>query len=63
MVTVSEYTAGEDFDEARLVLTSLGDPGRPMALLGNRSAADPGLWLTLNDLWSLVDDPAGPTDG
>jgi HAD superfamily hydrolase (TIGR01509 family) len=63
VVTVSEYTAGEDFDEARLVLTSLGDPRRPMALLGKRSAADPGLWLTLDDIWSVVDDPAGPTDG
>lgn len=59
VVTVSEYTAGEDFGEARLVLTSLGDPGRPMTLLANRSAAAPSLWLTLGDLQTVID--AGAT--
>jgi len=55
VVTVSEYTAREDFSEARLVLTSLGDPGEPMTILANRSDAAPSLWLTLDDLESIVE--------
>jgi HAD superfamily hydrolase (TIGR01509 family) len=55
VITVSEYTVGEDFGEARLVLTSLGDPGRPMTLLANRSLAAPGLSLALTDLESVVE--------
>jgi beta-phosphoglucomutase-like phosphatase (HAD superfamily) len=54
VVTVSEYTAGESFDEARLVLRSLGDPGQPMTTLANRSVATPSLWLTLSDLQSII---------
>jgi len=51
LITVSDYTAGEDFGEAALVVTSLGDPGGEVArILANRSAARPGDWLTLSDL-------------
>jgi HAD superfamily hydrolase (TIGR01509 family) len=54
VITVSDYSAGEDFAEARLVLTSLGDPDRPMTLLANRSRAARGLWLALSDLESVI---------
>lgn len=51
LVTVSDYTAGEAFDEAALVVTSLGDPGGEVTrVLANRSAARPGDWITLADL-------------
>jgi HAD superfamily hydrolase (TIGR01509 family) len=51
LVTVSDYTADEDFSEAVLVVSSLGDPGGETAtVLANRSAARPGAWLTLDDL-------------
>ena len=43
LVTVNGYTAEEDFDEAALVLTSLGDPGGERTrVLANRSQAEPG---------------------
>jgi HAD superfamily hydrolase (TIGR01509 family) len=61
VVTVSEYAVGEEFAEARLALTSLGDPGEPMTILANRSAAAPGLWLALKDLESVIHNPAAPT--
>ncbi len=51
LITVSDYTAGEDFSEAVLVVSSLGDPGGEAAtVLANRSLARPGAWLTLGDL-------------
>lgn len=51
LVTVSDYTAGEEFGEAALVVTSLGDPGGEVTrVLANRSAATPGDLLTLTDL-------------
>ena len=50
VVTVSGYTAGEDMNEAVLVVTSLGDPGDPARVLANRSQARPGELVTLADL-------------
>jgi HAD superfamily hydrolase (TIGR01509 family) len=51
LVTVSDYTAEEDFSEACMVVTSLGDPdGEATRVLANRSAAAPGDWVTLSDL-------------
>jgi beta-phosphoglucomutase-like phosphatase (HAD superfamily) len=51
LVTVSDYTADEEFGEASMVVTSLGDPGGEVTrVLANRSAATPGDWLTLRDL-------------
>jgi HAD superfamily hydrolase (TIGR01509 family) len=50
VVTVSSYTTDEDFSEAALVLTSLGDRGDPARVLANRSAARPGDLVTLADL-------------
>jgi HAD superfamily hydrolase (TIGR01509 family) len=51
LVTVSDYSAAEAFDEAVLVVSSLGDPGGEVTrVLANRSAASPGDWLTLSDV-------------
>jgi HAD superfamily hydrolase (TIGR01509 family) len=51
LVTVSGYTRDEDFGEAALVVSELGDPGRPpVEVLANRSSARPGTYLTLDDL-------------
>jgi HAD superfamily hydrolase (TIGR01509 family) len=55
VITVNDFTAGEDFSEAALVLSSLGDPGgEPVTVLANRSAAAPGDWVTLADLASVL---------
>ena len=50
VVTVSSYTADEDMSEAVLVVSSLGDPAEPVAVLANRGAAEPGELVTLADL-------------
>ncbi|HKZ92162.1 MAG TPA: HAD-IA family hydrolase [Candidatus Limnocylindrales bacterium] len=51
VVTVSGYTKDEDFSEAALVVSSLGDPGGEVTrVLANRSPATPGDWITLADL-------------
>jgi len=51
LITVSDYTANEAFDEAVLVVTSLGDPNSDVTrVLANRSVARPGDWVTLEDL-------------
>lgn len=51
LVTVSDYTSDEDFSEAAMVVTSLGDPdGEATRVIANRSAARPGDWITPADL-------------
>ena len=51
VITVNDFTADEDFSEAALVVSSLGDPGGERAVvLANRSRATPGDWITLADL-------------
>jgi HAD superfamily hydrolase (TIGR01509 family) len=51
LVTVNGYTENEDFSEAALVVSELGDPGRPpVDVLANRGAARPGAYLVLDDL-------------
>ena len=51
LVTVNGYTEKEDFSEAILVVSSLGDPdGEQMTVIANRSAARPGAFVTLADL-------------
>jgi HAD superfamily hydrolase (TIGR01509 family) len=50
VVTVSSYTAEEDMSEAVLVVSSLGDPGKPARVLANRGTARPGDQVTLADL-------------
>lgn len=62
VITVSEYTAGEDFAEAELVVSSLGEAGGEVTkVLKNRTRAQPGDWVTLEDLeacmgnWAQLD--------
>ena len=54
VITVSEYSASETFDEAPLVVSSLGDPGEPPTVIANRSAVSPAGELTLDDLAELA---------
>lgn len=57
LVTVNGYTEDEDFAEAVLVVSELGDPGRPpVSVLANRGAARPGAYLTLDDLRACLTD-------
>jgi beta-phosphoglucomutase-like phosphatase (HAD superfamily) len=60
VITVSHFSAGEDFTGAALVVSSLGDPDEPMTILANRSAASPGRYVTLADLSAVLDVQAGP---
>jgi HAD superfamily hydrolase (TIGR01509 family) len=56
LVTVNGYTRDEDFTEAVLVVSELGDPGRPpIEVLANRGAAKPGDYLTLDDLAACLE--------
>jgi HAD superfamily hydrolase (TIGR01509 family) len=51
VITVNDFTADEDFGEAALVVSSLGDPETERtAVLANRSRAAPGDWVTIADL-------------
>jgi HAD superfamily hydrolase (TIGR01509 family) len=55
VITVNDFTKDEDFSEAAVVVSSLGDPGgEKTAVLANRSQATPGDWVTLADLSSLL---------
>jgi HAD superfamily hydrolase (TIGR01509 family) len=55
MITVNDFTAAEDFSEAALVVSSLGDPGgEHTVVLANRGRATPGDWITLADLTHLL---------
>ena len=55
VITVNDFTADEDFGEAALVVSSLGDPGgEHTTVLANRSRAVPGAWITLTDLSCLL---------
>jgi HAD superfamily hydrolase (TIGR01509 family) len=61
LITVSEYTSGEDFSEAALVVSCLGDPGgERTAVLANRSRATPGAWVTVADLAACLPDQPRP---
>lgn len=51
VITVNDFTRDEDFSEAALVVSSLGDPGgERTVVLASRSGARPGDWVTLADL-------------
>jgi dihydroxyacetone kinase phosphoprotein-dependent L subunit len=61
VITVNDFTAGEDFTEAALVLTSLGEPGGERTrVLASRGPARPGDWVTLADLAAAA--PAGAAE-
>jgi HAD superfamily hydrolase (TIGR01509 family) len=54
LITVNDFTSGEDFAAAALVISSLGDPGGEVTVvLANRSRARPGSFITLADLARL----------
>ena len=53
VITVSNYTSGEDFSEAALVLSDLGDPGAPMTVIADRAGIIPSDQLALSHLESL----------
>ncbi len=51
LVTVNGYTEQEPFDEAVLVVSELGDPGRPpVRVLADRASVSPGDQVVLDDL-------------
>lgn len=51
LITVNGYTAKEDFSEAILVVSSLGEPGQEQTtVIANRTTAGPGAWVSLADL-------------
>jgi HAD superfamily hydrolase (TIGR01509 family) len=51
VITVNGYTRDEDFSEAALVVSSLGDPGAEhIEVLADRAGIRPGRYLTLSDL-------------
>jgi len=55
VVTVNEFYRGEEFPEAALVVSSLGDPGEPLSVIANRTALTFGDQLQLNDLAAIAD--------
>jgi HAD superfamily hydrolase (TIGR01509 family) len=55
LVTVNGYTENEDFSEAVLVVSSLGDAdGEPTKVLENRSAANPQDFIKIEDLQAII---------
>jgi dihydroxyacetone kinase phosphoprotein-dependent L subunit len=57
VITVNDYTVGEDFSEAALVVSSLGDPETEhTTVLADRVGAAPGEWVTLEDLAACFPD-------
>jgi len=55
VITVNVLTEREDFSEAALVVSSLGDPGgEPARVIANRSAAHPDGAVTVADLDAIV---------
>jgi HAD superfamily hydrolase (TIGR01509 family) len=60
LVTVNGYTKDEDFTEAVLVVSELGDPGRPpIEVLADRGAGRAGAYLTLDDLRACLGEGDG----
>ncbi len=56
VVTVSSYTGQEDFSEAVLVVSSLGDPeGERTEVLANRGVADPQGYVAIGDLRACLE--------
>jgi HAD superfamily hydrolase (TIGR01509 family) len=57
VVTVNDLTRDEDFSEAALVVSALGDPGGERAeVLADRAGITPGDWITLADLAAVQHD-------
>ncbi len=62
LVTVSSYTANEEFSEAALVVSSLGEPGGEQTQVLATHGVRPSLpYVTLDDLTAcLAEEHAGP---
>jgi hypothetical protein len=61
---VNGYTQDEDFAEAVLVVSELGDPGRPpIDVLASRGGAHPHDLVTLDDLLACLGGEATPAGG
>ena len=58
VVTLSSYTWDEDMREALLVVSSLGDPGEPARVVANRSPAEPGEYIALEDFEACLRAPS-----
>ena len=59
LVTVNGYTRAENADEAVLVVSELGDPGRPpVEVLASRGGVRPGDYVTLSDLTDCIGSSA-----
>ena len=54
VITVNGYTRDEDFREAALVVSELGDPGRPPIEVLAREGPAPGAYVTLDDLRACI---------
>ena len=55
LITVNGYTRSESFDEAALVVSELGDPGRPpIEVLADPGGVRPGEYVTLEDLAECI---------
>ena len=60
VITVNDFTVGEDFSEAALVVSALGDPGGEKAVvieshMGNHAPVTAARgWITLTDLASIL---------
>ena len=64
LITVNGYTRDEDFAEALLVVSELGDPGGPpIQVLATRGSAHPHGLVTLDDLLACLGGEATPTGG
>lgn len=61
VVTVSAYTAGEDFTGASLVISSLGDPGEPAEVIAAPAGVVPGPLVELADLAAVLERPRPET--
>jgi beta-phosphoglucomutase-like phosphatase (HAD superfamily) len=56
IITQNEMTSDEDFTEADIVLSSLGDPGgERLTIIQNRSAAQPAGFFTVTDLERVLE--------
>jgi beta-phosphoglucomutase-like phosphatase (HAD superfamily) len=55
IITYNELTKSEDFSEAAIVLSSLGDPeGEPAIVVQNRTEAQPAGYFDVNDLEKVL---------
>lgn len=57
VVTISGYTAAEDFTGAALVVSSLGDESEPATVIADPYVLRPGAEVTLADLSAVLSTP------